>query len=176
MPHVCPSKWAWNKDFCNSFPRRATQIGHFELEIGTCHLPLHRLNHKPLQLPSLDTPWKELKVEIRREALCTLENWQNSSSDILRRLYEPNSCITLFLDNHKTIHSNVWFLRLAENFMWLAATFCKMGVVCMYFPLYKNHMYTDLPPTSLELFLRAIYASSQAIVLILRQIKPKSQL
>ena len=27
-----------------------------ELEIGTCHLPLHVLNHEPLQLPTLNCP------------------------------------------------------------------------------------------------------------------------
>ena len=43
-----------------------------ELEIGTCHLPLHGLNDEPLQLLTLNSPFKELRVEIRRQALCAL--------------------------------------------------------------------------------------------------------
>ena len=43
-----------------------------ELETGTCHLPLPRMNHEPLQLLTLNTPWKELRVEIRSEARCAL--------------------------------------------------------------------------------------------------------
>ena len=36
------------------------------------HLPLQGLNHEPLQLLTFNTPWKALRVEIRREALCAL--------------------------------------------------------------------------------------------------------
>ena len=43
-----------------------------ELEIKTCHLPLQGLNHEPLQLLTLNNPLKELRVEIRSEALCAL--------------------------------------------------------------------------------------------------------
>ena len=42
----------------------------YELEIGTCHLPLHGLNHEPQLRPSI--PLKELMAEIRSEALCAL--------------------------------------------------------------------------------------------------------
>ena len=41
-----------------------------ELEFGTCHQPLHGLNHEPLQLLTHSTPWVELRVETRSEALC----------------------------------------------------------------------------------------------------------
>ena len=43
-----------------------------ELETGSCHLPIHGLNHEPLQLLIFNSPLKELSVKIRSEALCAL--------------------------------------------------------------------------------------------------------
>ena len=50
------------------------------LAMSTCDLPLQGLNHVLLQLLSFNNPWKEFRVEIRSEALCALENWQNRCS------------------------------------------------------------------------------------------------
>lgn len=52
-----------------------------ELETGTCHLPLPALHAEPLQLPTVSTPSKELRVETRREGSELWENWQNGSSE-----------------------------------------------------------------------------------------------
>ena len=52
------------------------------LQIGPCHPPLQGLNNEPLQLLTCNISWKEFRVEIRNGgALCSGENWQNSSSD-----------------------------------------------------------------------------------------------
>ena len=60
----------------------------------------------------------------------------------------------------------------------MAATFCKK--LCAWLhgpPLHQNRIRTDLPPTSPEQFLKAIWnAASQVIVLILHQIKLNPQL
>ena len=42
------------------------------IQTGNCHRPLHILNHELLQLLTFNTPWKELRVESRNEALCAL--------------------------------------------------------------------------------------------------------
>ena len=42
-----------------------------ELDSGICHQPLQGLNHEPLQLPTLNTSWKKLRVDISSE-LCVL--------------------------------------------------------------------------------------------------------
>ena len=61
-------------------------------------------------------------------------------------------------------------MRLAETF---GKNMCLMHI----FPLLQNQIYTDLHPTSLGQFLRAIWgAVSLAAVLILPQIKLYSQL
>ena len=41
-----------------------------ELKFGACHLPLPGLNHEPPQLLTCSTPWPNLRVENRSEALC----------------------------------------------------------------------------------------------------------
>ena len=68
-----------------------------ELETGNCHLPLHRLNHEPVQLLTLNSPLKELRDEIRSEvhsALGKLAEQVFREFTILRRIFcEPHSCI-----------------------------------------------------------------------------------
>jgi len=59
-----------------------------ELEMGTCHLPLHGLTHEPLQLLTISSPWKELRVEIRREALCALRKLGGTGLQIIRYFQE----------------------------------------------------------------------------------------
>ena len=50
------------------------------LAMSACNLPLQGLNHVLCQLLTFNNPWKEFRVEIRSEALCALENWQNRCS------------------------------------------------------------------------------------------------
>ena len=71
-----------------------------ELEFGTCHLPLHGLNHEPLQLLTCSTCWAELRVEPWREALCALG-----------KLEEPSSNSELFLGDVLWAH----FLHLPSR-------------------------------------------------------------
>ena len=54
--------------FINKLPWYCCQLS----AMGTCHLPLPRLNHVLLQLLTFNTPWKELRVESRNKALCAL--------------------------------------------------------------------------------------------------------
>ena len=57
------------------------------------------------------------------------------------------------------------------------ATFCQNVCLTAHIPLHQNHIYADLPPTSLEQFFTVIWeAVSQDIVLILPQIKLNSKL
>ena len=56
------------------------------LQIVTCHehLPSTSTMIKSCVATAavtFNTPWREFKVEIKNEALCALENWQNRSSD-----------------------------------------------------------------------------------------------
>ena len=59
-------------------------ISPCQLQTGTCHLPLQGLNHELLQLLTFNTPWEELRVENRNEALCALgKTGTNNLSRIL---------------------------------------------------------------------------------------------
>ena len=53
---------------------------------------------------TLNTPWKELRVETRSEALCALGKLAEQvfrELDIFRRrIYEPNSYISLYLEKY----------------------------------------------------------------------------
>ena len=85
----------------------------FQLQIGTCHLPLQKLNHVLLHVLTFTFRVKSLGwgVEMRHFALGKIHkfcdryfhNW----------FYEPNSGICLYL----------------ETFMNLAETFCKNDVL-----------------------------------------------
>lgn len=53
----------------------------------------------------------------------------------------------------------------------------KFGLGHLYLCLHQNHIYTDLPSTTLEQYFRAVgNAASQAVVLILPPVKLNSQL
>ena len=69
-----------------------------ELETGNCHLPLHRLNHEPVQLLTLNSPLKELRDEIRSEVHSALgklaEQVFRELGIFRRRFYDPNSRIS----------------------------------------------------------------------------------
>ena len=63
------------------------------LQIVTHHLVLQGWSHCPLQPLTFDTPWKEFRVEIRREVLCTLRKTGRIGLQIdifRRRLCESN--------------------------------------------------------------------------------------
>ena len=51
---------------------RVTQ-NYWELEIGTFHLPLQWIKSWATALLTLNTPWNDLRVEIRSEVLIALE-------------------------------------------------------------------------------------------------------
>ena len=143
--------------------------------MGTCQLPLHRLNHEPPQLLTLDTPKRSSgwRPGVRHSAL--RENDRTGLQiNILRRFCEPNSCSSSSLEKH---WNPSWWCLPPVTFMRQAATFCKnVCLVARTSPFTKN-IYADLPPTSLEWYFRAVWnAASWATVLILPQIKLNSQL
>ena len=52
------------------FPSSPSHHPQCQLQVGTCHLPLEGLNHVLLQLLTFHSPWKEFRVEKRKEVLC----------------------------------------------------------------------------------------------------------
>ena len=133
----------------------------FQLQIGTCHLPLQKLNRVLMHLLTFIFLVRSLGwgVEMRHFALGKIHkfcdryfhNW----------FYEPNSGICLYL----------------ETFMNLAETFCKNDVLdWTNFPFTKITSVLTFPTISVEQFLRVIWgAVSQAIVLILIPMKLNSE-
>ena len=74
-----------------SFSVQGGRFTRCELETGTCHLPLHGLNHEPLWMPTLNTR-KELKVENKSAALRALQKLAEQvfrSLDIFRNFMSP---------------------------------------------------------------------------------------
>ena len=67
-----------------------------QLKPSTCHLPLQGLSPWPLQSLISNTPWKESKEEIRKEALYVLGKTSRTCLQVVRyflrqrRFYEPN--------------------------------------------------------------------------------------
>ena len=64
-----------------------------QLKIITCHLFLQEWSHSPLQLLTMNTPWKEFRMEIRNEALGALAKTGRTGLQTVifrRRFYEPN--------------------------------------------------------------------------------------
>ena len=129
------------------------------LAIGTCHLPLQGLNQVLLQLLTFRTPWKEFRVENRNEALCALGKTGRTGLQIIRYFQELilwAQFLYLFISKKctKILHGEVCSLWLAVTFVKLAET-CKKYVLELYSFFTKiTHVLTDLPPTSLEQFLR----------------------
>ena len=73
------------------------------LGVGTCQLPLQRLHHDHCKLLTFNTPWKELRMEIRNKALSALgkaqKNWPSRQSDVFRlRFCEPKFLHLLALE------------------------------------------------------------------------------
>ena len=71
--------------------------------IGPCHLPLQGLSQVLLQLLTFNTPWKEFRVESGNAVLCAQgkSGGAGLQIDISRSwFYEPNSCISSYLENH----------------------------------------------------------------------------
>ena len=143
---------------------------HCQLKIGTCHLPLQGLNHKLLWLLTFNTSWKEFRVEIRNEALCALGKPSRTGLQIVR-YYQEKILRAQFL--HLLISR-----KALKSFMVTSAPCdyqqpsAKMCAWLHVSPFTKITYIQIFPPTSSEQFLRAIWnAASQAIVLILPQIK-----
>ena len=55
-----------------------------QLKPSTCHLPLQGLSPWPLQSLISNTPWKESKEEIRKEALCVLGKTSRTCLQVVR--------------------------------------------------------------------------------------------
>ena len=141
-------------------------------ELGTGQLPLCRLKPEPLQLLTLHTPWKELRVETRRGVLCALGKlgaqvfgWL----EIFRRFDEPNACNSFYLEKH--LNPSWWCPRLmiSSNHHKSVSRLLHNGsqcvLECMDLPLHQNHIDTDLPPASLERFLRGLWNAASWVFL-----------
>ena len=61
-----------------------------EPEVGTCHLPLHRVRHEPLQLLTLNSPLKELRIK----APCALGKL---AKQVFRQLFSGEYFMSLIL-------------------------------------------------------------------------------
>ena len=84
--------------------------------MGTHHLPLQGLNHESLQWLTFNILWKELRVESRNEALCTLGKTGRTGLQIVifrSWYYEPNSCISAYLEKHR--NPSWWHLLLMTS-------------------------------------------------------------
>ena len=97
--------------------------------------------------------------------------------DNFSRFYELNSCISMHLEKHWNPSWWWLFLLTSKSFTTLAETFWKnMCLIACTPPSPKSDAHWPSVPASLEQFLTAIWdAVSQAIVLILPQIKVNSQ-
>ena len=125
--------------------------------MGACHLALQRLNHELLQLLTFNTPWKEFRVENKKQALCSLGGIFRTGlkTDIFRsRFYEHNSCISSNLEKHQ----NSWQWLLLVTSRKLQETSRNSAKICAWLCV--------LPTSNLEWFLSTIW---HAIVIILPQ-------
>ena len=75
-----------------------------QFEIDTCHLPLQGLNHMPLQSLTFYTPemcsgWRAgMKHPVLWEKLTN--RFFRYLDTFIKRFYEPNSCISSYLEKH----------------------------------------------------------------------------
>ena len=183
----CPPLWTIAIKFLTAPSRSGHTVlralaccGPCQLQIGTCHLPLHGLSQMALQVLTFNTPWKEFRVEIRNEALGALRKTGGTGLQRVRYFQELilwAQFLHLLISRKHYTFSSWWHLLLVTSSN-LHKTFCKnMCLIVCILPSPKSHIYWPSPPTSLEQFLRAIRnAVSQAAVLILPQIKLNSQL
>ena len=130
-----------------------------------------RIESLELQLLTLNTPWKEFRVEIRNGAVCALGKTGRTDLWIVRYFSgddfrSPNLCLFSYLET-KENHSRKHLLLVTSSN--LHETSSKTSAK-MYLPFTKIIDNTDFLPTSSRKFLRPIWdAISQAIVLILPQ-------
>ena len=143
---------------------------------GDWHLPSAstQTEHEPGQLLTLNRPWKELRVESRREALSVLwANWQNRCSD---RYFQEKILWAQFLHlliSRKALKS---FMGMSAPHAWQQPS-AKMRAWLCVLPPRQNHTSTDISPASLKQYFRAIWnAAWQAKVLTSPQVKLISQL
>ena len=152
----------------NSWATFSLCIPWRQLQTGTCHgcspCILTRIKSNLLSwLLIFNKPCWEFRVEIRNEALCVPENWQNRSSD--NYIFSGDTFISPVLASLH-IKKSTTFLHGCINMCLIACTP----------PLPKSHISWP-SPTSLEQFLRALRnAVSRAIILILPQINLNSEL
>ena len=127
-----------------------------EQQTGTCHLPKQKLNYVLLQLLIFNTPWKELRMESRNEALCAGGGGTGKTCLQIARyfqesIYECNSCFTSYLEKHQN-PSRWWFSFMHRRSFWknMCLNTCTL-------PPPKLHIYCSSPSTSSEQFLRGIW-------------------
>ena len=153
------------------------------LKVDICHLPLEEVSHKLLPLLTLNTSWKEFKVEIRSEVVCVLGKTGRTGLQTVRCF--PGKILWVhflhLLLSRKALKSFMWCLLLVTsgNLHETSDYLLKeCALDCVYSPFTTiSYILTSPPPTSLVQFLRAIWnAASRAIVLILPPIKLDSQL
>ena len=89
-----------------------------------------------LKLLTSNNPLKEFRVESRNEALCALGKLAGQvfrESDILRsRFYEPNSCISSYLEKHYNPSWCRLFLVTSRSFMRSEIFYKKYVIDCMF--------------------------------------------
>lgn len=121
-----------------------------QLESGTCHLPLQRLNLELPQLLTLSTPWKELRVEIRSKTLCALGKTGRTGLQIvgyfqgkilwaqfLHLLISRKALKSFLVISAPMASSNLH--ETSSNLLWNAClTACT--------PLHPSHLFADLSP------------------------------
>ena len=90
------SKWCWNN--WKSTWKRITLIPISHAKLGPGHQPLHALNHVPWQQPTHSTAQGG---DQERGPLCSGKTGRTGLQRVIfRRFYEPNSCISPYLEKH----------------------------------------------------------------------------
>ena len=140
-----------------------------QLKIGAFHPLPQELNHDRLQLLTFNILWKESMGKFRNEASVLWEKLAEqvfTEVGIFSRFYEPNSCISSYLEKYQNPSWWCLLLMTSKNFLQ------KVCVRWYVFPFTKITCILTSPCTSSEQVLRAIYNSdSQAIIFILLPIK-----
>ena len=111
-----------------------------------CHLPSISIRIKSSTVAAADfrDSLKEFRVENRNKVLWAQGKTGRTGLQIVRyfqetTLWAPSSCISSYVKNTKILHGD-------DCSLWLAETFCKNPAWLHIFPLYQNHLYTDLLP------------------------------
>ena len=135
--------------------QQSGSVIHCQLRIGTCHLPLQGLNHTLLSLLIFNALQKEFGVESRNEALCAQggKTGRTGLQIVIFRswFYEPNSCISSYLERHWNPSWGWLFLMSGRKLQATNRNLLEKYVLdCMYSPSSKSYIYCpSLPPPPL---------------------------